>query len=362
MFRKVIALTILTGFFTAMSAAASVGAAPGSIDLGEIEQGETVERGVYVTTNFDENFVINPEYRSGSRSSMFSSSNNRSGETSEQDIESWIDIQEDITIDPNETISAQLEDGRSVRAEGVFDFTLSVPNDADPGYHYGSFRLNPDIEGDGSGSGTVNFGETRVNFVFRVPGQAERSIEVTDINGIRIGENNVQIVAQLQNTGTVTTSLRSSELTVFDENEVELDEIRLSSATLAPGEVAEIDTTWTSEDVEGGNYEVEGIGDYRTGETHISGDFAITSVVRDPVEVDEPEADSEEDTDIPYTLLLMVLLFLGVILYLLEIDLVWTIIFVGVTGISLFILFSSAPTYLILILLGLIGVTLYYGI
>ena len=339
--------------------AASIGTTPGSIDLGELEPGQSYEQEVYITTNFDEEFLIRPSLTSGTRSSHFEGENG--SEVSEKNISDWVNFDEEVEIDPNTTITHELEDGSSVNAEGVFSFEVNVPNDAEPGYQYGLFRLNPEISSGGQ-EGTINWAETRPNFRFRIPGQADRSVEVTDVRAIRIGDEEVQIVKQLQNTGTVTTRLRRGELSILNENSEEIDELDVGSALLAPGEVAEIDTTWSSENVQGGNYQAEGIGDYRTGETHISGDFAITDVIRDPVDIDEPEAETEDDADIPYTLLLMVLLFLGVILYLLEVDLVWTIIFVGVTGISLFILFSSAPSYLILILAAIIGVTLYYGI
>ena len=360
MFRKVIALTILTGFFATLGVAASVGAAPGSLDMGEVEPGDTIEETIYITTNYDNTFLIEPSVRTGPRSSNFES--NRASEISEKNIADWFEVQDSAEIDPNSTQTFELADGSTVNAEGFFEFTLDVPTDAEPGYHHAYFRLNPELHSDQGGASTVNWGETRPNLRFRVSGHAERNIEITDVRGIRVGDEEVQIVKQLQNTGTVTTGLTGGNLSILNQDDEEIDELDIGSALLAPGEVAEIDTTWSSENVQGGNYRVEGIGDYRTGETHISGDFAITDVVRDPVDIDEPEAETEGDADIPYTLLLMVLLFLGVILYLLEVDLVWTIIFVGVTGISLFILFSSAPSYLILILAAVIGVTLYYGI
>lgn len=362
MLKKAIALTILTGFFAALGAAASVGVAPGSVDLGEVNSGETVEQDFYITTNYNQNFFVQPSFRSGSRSTMFDEDNERRYETSEADISEWVSVQDEVEVEPNNTQRYTLDDGRSVNANGFFRAQISVPYDAEPGYYYGSFNLDPETDSEVGGAGTETWGVARPNFRFRVSGQVERGIEINNVEGVRTGNDRVQIIKQLQNTGTVTTRLSGGNITVLNEEGESLDEFRIGSATLAPGEVAEIDTTWSSENVEGGNYQVDGIGDYRTGETHISGDFAITGVIRDPVDIDEPDAESEDDADIPYTLLLMVLLFLGVILYLLEIDLVWIIIFVGVTGISLFIIFSSAPTYLILILASLIGVILYYGI
>ena len=357
---KKILLVIGVLLFSGLVSADSIGTSPGFMDLGELEPGESSEQTFYITADFSQEFSVRPEFRTSFTSRMFDETNERRSETSEKDIEEWIDFDEEAEVDPNESYSVEIGDS-SVNANGEFSFAVNVPTDAEPGYHYGAFELNPELD-IGGGPGSANWGQTRPYFRFRVSGQAERNLQITDVNGVRIGDERVQIVKQIQNTGTVTTSLRSSEVSILNENGEEVDQVRFGSTKLASGEVAEIDTIWSSEEVSGGTYSLDGVSDYYTGEAHVSGDFAVTDVVRDPVEVDEPEAETEDDSSIPYTLLIMVLLFLGVILYLLEIDLVWTIIFVGVTGIGLFILFSSAPVYLILILVGLIGVTLYYGI
>ena len=337
----------------------SVGTNPGSYVIEELEPGETYEGTYHISTSFSESFTLHPTFNADSDPLL--SNEDISQEVSEEDFGEWLQV-DSTEIDPNSSSTTELEEGSTIRYDGEVDFVISVPNDAEPGYKRGYFRMNPDLEGDGDGAGARTVGEVMPTLFFRVSGHAERDITVNDVRGVRTGEESVQIIKQLQNTGTVTTSLTGGEISILDQNQEEVGSLELGSGTLLPGEIAEIDTTWSSENIEGGDYQVEGVGDYHTGETQISGGFEVTDVIRDPVDIDEPDADSEEDTDIPYTLLLMVLLFLGVILYLLEIDLIWSIIFVGVTGISLFILFSSAPTYLILILAAIIGVTLYYGI
>jgi len=361
-------LTLVIVALTQGAYSSSIGTVPSSFDLGELEPGESIEQDVFIRTEFSQEFSISPSLSEGPRSRHFSTDSRFYGEVTEAEFESWIDI-EGATINPNESEEVDLngeglgdqEDVSEEEAEGDFSFSIDVPNNAEPGYYFGSLRLNPEITGGDDGAGTTNWGETSPTIRFRVPGQVDRNIEVTDVNGIRVGENRVQIVVQLTNTGTVTTRITEGEMSIIEEDR-SIDNMSFPAITLAPGETAEVDRTWSNSEVSGGTYQVEGVGDYRTGETYISGDFTITDVIRDPVDIDEPEAETEDDTDIPYTLLLMVLLFLGVILYLLEVDLVWTIIFVGVTGIGLFILFSSAPSYLILILAAIIGVTLYYGI
>jgi len=362
MHRRLICLSVLLVLLSGFVASSSVGAAPSIFELGEVEPGETIEKNIYVQTNFQNEFVVNPSVNTGPHDGHFSNENSLAHEISEADIDDWIETEENVPVDPNDTQSYELSDGTSVNANAYFNFRLEVPGNAEPGYYFGRIRLNPEIESEENGAGTTNWGETIPTFRFQVPGQAERSIEVTDVNGIRIGEEQVQLIMQLQNTGTVTTRMTGGNLSILDIDGFEIDELSMPPATLAPGEVAEVDRNWDYEDLEGGNYEVDGLGDYRTGETYISGDFSVSSVIRDRQTIDQPEAEQDEEGfDIPFTLVIMILLILGTVLYFFEIDFLWTIVIVGFVGISAFIFFSTASNYLILILLGLILVTVYYG-
>lgn len=362
MLKKTFLAVLIILMFSGLAFSASVGTAPGFLDMGEIEPGETIEETIYITTNFDDTFVIRPELRAGPITAMFRETNEMRHETSEKDISEWIEVQEQAEIDPNETTTHRLEDGSAVRANGKFDFEIRAPPNAEPGYHYGSFNLNPEIQAEGDGAGSVNWGETRPNFRFRVSGYAERDIQVTNIEGIRIGENRVQLIKQIRNSGTVTTRLRSGTADIVNENNEKVGEIRTSRATLEPGEIAEIDNTWNSEEVEGGSYSVEGTASYRTGETYISGDFVVTDIIRERQTVEEPSGGEVEETGgVPFTLILIFMVVLGVLLYLFELNFLWLVLFAGFSGIILFVLFSAASNYLILILLATTTLMLYYG-
>lgn len=355
---RLVYLSIVAVCF-ATSVLGSVGTTPGTYEAGELDPGETYEGTYYISTRFTEAFTLEPTFNDDS--APLTGNEDIGQEVSEQDFGEWVSVSP-AEIDPNSSLVTELGDGSSTtRYDGQVDFVVDVPEDAEPGYRRGYFRLNPDLGGDGEGAGARTIGEVMPTLFFRVSGHAERGIEVNNVRGVRVGEDTVQLIMQLQNTGTVTTTFEGGEITILDSSGNDVDELGLNSAKLSPGEVAEIDTTWSSDSVEGGDYQVEGLGDYRTGETQISGDFTVTDVVRDPVEIDEPDSESE-DAGVPYTLLIMALVFLGLILYFLDIGLVWIVIFVGATGVGLFILLSSAPTYLILILGAVIGVILYYEI
>ena len=361
MSRKYGALLAVLLLFSGIVSASSVGAAPSNFHFEEVEPGETIEKQIYVITNAADELVVNPSVSTGPSDRHFSDNPELANEISEDDISDWIEVDEEAVVDPNESETNELSDGTSVNSNGQFAFQLNAPNDAEPGYYFGRIRLNPQMDRGDEGAGTVNWGESTPIFSFYVSGSAERDIEIIDVEGIRTGEDRVQIVKQLQNRGTVTASLVGGNLTVIDDSGSEVGDIRFGSARLNPGEVAELESTWSSEEVGGGEYEVEGIGDYRSGQAHISGEFTLTDVIREPVDIDEPESEQDSETDMPFTLIFIAIIFIGLLLYFLEIDILWISAILGFFGASAFILFSTASSYLIILLFITTGVILYYA-
>ncbi len=360
--RKLILSILLIVLMTGFSSAASIGVTPGYIDYGEVEPGDSIDIEFYITTSqIDGEFTVDPEYRSSLRNALGENAVIDMRNVSEQNIESWIEFdQESFSIDPSTSETYQLPDGTSVNAEGVISFTVDVPPNTEPGYRLGALEINPDIGGEGSGSGARLVAQTVPSFAFRVPGSVDRNIELTGTQAVRIGESRVQIINQLRNTGTVTTTLTGGEVSILDSEGQRVGQISVNSAKLAPGEYAEIDDVWVKEDLEGGEYSLEGQGDYRTGEMYISADFVITDTISERQSIDEPSAETtESEEDTPITLIVILSLLAGTLLYLLDVKFTWTVIITGVTGVGLYIVLSSVPTYLLLIPAITIAVMLY---
>ncbi len=358
--RKHSVILLALAFFLPFSTAVSVGASPGFIDVGEIEPGTTQEIDFYITTNMDEEFQVSPEYRKTTKFLGYSGIEMEN--ISEQDVSSWIDFtEESYTIDPSSSETYELPEGTSVNAEGVVTMEINIPPNPEPGYRMGELELNPSISGDGSGAGARVVGQTVPGFAFSTPGVVERDMEVGNIRGIRIGENEVQIIGRIGNTGTVTTAFEGAEVDVLNEGNQKIGSVRFDSATLEPGEYADIEAIWDSESVEGGEYAIEGTGSYSTGETYISGDFVITSAVQERESVDEPSGGTAEEpgSETPVTMIIVLAMLLGVLLYVLEIDLMWIAMIIGGTAVSMFILFGTASNYLVLIPLMSIALMLY---
>lgn len=354
--RFLITLVILIPF----SSAVSIGASPGFIDLGEVEPGTTQEIDFYITTNNDEEFQVTPSYDFSTSYTEDSGSISMEN-VSEQRIDGWISwTEETYSINPNTSETYTLPDGSSVNAEGTITLEVDIPPNAEPGYRIGDIELSPSISSSGGGAGARVIGQTVPTFAFKVPGSVNRDIEMDNLQAVRIGQNSVQLIAQLRNTGTATTSLRKATANIYDEDGENLGGVIFDPATLAPGEYAEVDGTWKSENVEGGDYRVEGKGDFTTGQMLISDEFILTNNIQERQSVEEPSGgETEEQNDAPILMVVILSLLLGTLLYLMEVQLTWIIMLAGGAAVVLYILLSSVSNILLLIPLISIAIIQY---
>lgn len=360
---KLFYLLLAITFFSGLTSAASIGVTPGYLNNGEVEPGNTVEFQYYITaSDIEQEFEVDPRYQRSLKYALGDNGILDMRETSEQDISQWIEFEQDtFTVDPTTSETYELEDGTSVNANGVVNFEVDVPPNAEPGYKIGTLELNPSMVGEGgSGAGAKLIAQTVPGFAFRVSGSVERRIELAGIDAVRVGENQVQIIEQLRNTGTVTTTLVKGKADILNSQNQKVGTINLDAATLKPGEYAETSQLWTTEDLEGGRYSIEGQGDYRTGEMYVSGDFVITESIEERRSIDEPSGgEVQESESAPITLIVIVSLLVATLLYLMDIGFTWIIMLAGGTGIILFILLGSASNTLVLIPLISIGIMMY---
>lgn len=333
MMKKLILVTLLFFILAPLASAASIGVTPGYIGYGEINTGETIEIDFYVTTSqIDEVFEIDPEFRNSLRYAIGDNGIVDMRNVSEQDISNWIEFEkETFRIDPSTTQTYELPDGTNVNAEGVISLNVEVPPNTEPGYRIGSLNLNPSIGGDGAGTGAKLVAKTVPGFSFRVPGSVNRNIDAVGTEAVRIGESRVQIINQFRNTGSVTTTLTGGEVAVLDSAGNKVGSIGLNSVKLAPGEYAEVDDTWVNEDLSGGEYQLEGRGGYRTGEVYVSGEFVVTDTITERRSIESPDLDREStnNSNPPYTLIVIISLLLATVLYMVNIRLKWIVIFTG---------------------------------
>lgn len=356
-------LLIALFFFSGIVSAASVGAVPGNIEISDVNPGSSVEGTFYITTNYDTAFTVDPSASSTTSPTFVLESENPSI-VSEQGSGSWFSFEE-TRVSPNNETSITLSDGTAVNSNARVDYTLDIPNDAEPGLHYGSIELNSDISGDQSEPGTNNFGETNIRYSIMVEGDPLRNIVVQDVRAFRLGEDEAAVEVLLRNEGTVTTSTEDFQVDVLDATGATEATLTAGDAVLEPGEERYVEASWGSEDgIEEGAYQIDGEVDYLTGQATASGSFSLPGF--DVVEVrpdDSPAVDGEQDRGgLPLWLVAMILVLLGVLMWSFGIDPFWILLIVGIFGISAFILMSGISNYLLILLLMVVGIVVYGGL
>lgn len=341
------------------ASAISIGTAPGSINMGELEPGQSHEASLYITTRgINQDFVLEPEYRRASRS-LFEREvdgeepNFKPGEASQQDISKWVRFSQDsYNINPDERNVARMEGGGSIVYKQKITFTVNLPDDVEPGYHAGSIDLNPNLQTDGNqgGSSVMNMAVTRPTFFFEVPGFADREINVTDVRAVRSGSDEARIDFLVSNEGTVTSWLRRSDTTVFNKLGEASNKVTTGGQYISPGNTEIISTTWRDPDMKGGQYRVKGELDFITGKSYVDETINISDTI-------QVEREEREEGYRPTWVIIMLLLLVGVLMYSFEIDPVYIFALLGFGAISVFILSVSLSNWIIpLLLLLVVGV------
>jgi hypothetical protein len=348
-------------------AQSTVGAAPGFRDLGTIERGESRQVTFYITSDASDTFELSAGFDPPLYSRVFDGTNIED-RYSREPIESWIDFnQESYVINPNDTNTVRLQNGAPVTSQGRVTFEIDVPTDAEPGYRAGAVSLSPAASESGNVVGASNIGIARPSFSFRVPGSVERDIDLQGLRALRTGSNSAQIVAEFQNTGTVTTRLDSVSASVVNEAGQRVGNVSFGVEIIDPGDLTRLETNWRGEDVDGGEYSLEGSANYITGNAYIGGgeaDFVLTDQIRQRVEIEDPESDGgdeEEQGDSSTVLVLIFLAFLGALLYSFDFDPFYIVVGVCTAGLVLLVLSTGIPSLLIAPLLIISGALVYYA-
>ena len=358
-------MAIILAVFISPVAAQYVSTTPSGINMGEVERGSSNELNFYIDTNAQSVFELNPRVETAPFSTVSSSVSEDN--ISEKDISDWVEFTQDsFTVNPQTRREYTLPNGENTSAVGSISMRLNVPQSrslSEPGYYMFKLRPNPEFgDGGGTGFGSTTMSVALPNVLFRVPGEVERNIRVTNAEALRIGSNSIQIVLQFQNTGTVTTSYESFALPI-KEGDRQVGVVNIPGYDIAPGESIEADVIWNT-DQEGGVYTLEGPLDYMSGQSYVEEDISFTDTPQAPRQVDEPEGGTQgggDDGSFPLWLFMLFLLALSTVMYSFEFDLFSIMIVVGGIGLAGLILFTQASNLLLLLLLTSFTVMYYYG-
>ncbi|MCC5994163.1 MAG: hypothetical protein LM587_01020 [Candidatus Aenigmarchaeota archaeon] len=220
----------------------TVGVSPPIIDLGDVNRGETKNVKFYIVSPSNEEMLVhliqypdNLDFVRAYNSSIIAN-------YSEEDVSSWIKyFSNPVPLKP-QTQPLQTPIGKITNWREI-SFLLSIPNNAEPGYH--SFGIQPEPEFTGQAGGQVGVGiiaVTKVNVIFRVPGEAIRSGEIIDA----LGEGN-KVRIFFKNTGTVTMKVIASGEIYYNNKTYSFSSAR---ETVRPNELKEI-VAFVSEPLEG---------------------------------------------------------------------------------------------------------------
>mgnify|MGYP000137060334 CR=1 FL=1 len=198
-------LALLFSVKVSISQKYTVGVSPPFIDLGEVERGETKSVKFYIVSPSNDEMLVKLIEHQDNIDFVNSYNSTLIANYSEEDISSWIRYFSNPVVLRPQNQPLQTAIGKVTNWMEV-NFLLSIPKNAEPGYH--SFSIQPDLEFTGQAGGQVGVGivaVTKVNIIFKIPGEAIRRGEIVDVLG---DGNKVRIF--FKNTGTVTMKVVAS--------------------------------------------------------------------------------------------------------------------------------------------------------
>lgn len=263
-----LALTLL--FTMSQARAISLGAAPGVMEIGELEPGREYAVDFYLVTNSPNDLLTRFSFIE-SRRSMFD--HNVTGrytfipaEASEEDMSSWLSfLRNSVIVSERDKFTVRFPDGSVVNANEKVTTIIDVPEDAEPGYHTYEIVMKPDMPSGGLGTGVSAIGITRPFFIFKVPGVARREGEIEGIAGSRSGDK-ATVDVLFRNSGTVTMSAKVSSLKVYNETGYYVDTYEGGYVMVPPKSTGILKVIWRDRDgTEQKNIKVEATVNYLTG-------------------------------------------------------------------------------------------------
>lgn len=365
--RKKLLICLLILLFVGNTSALFIGTSPGIGEHGTLERGETYQFQVAILTDASTNFTIRPEISEPSRDFYAVDGQEDTYEFNErmasrEDISDWVSFTEDsYTIDPSREIEG-------TNAQGMITYFIDVPRTAEPGYHAAEIRLNNDLNSRRGGT-VQTMGISEYKFIFQVPGNVEKDLEVSNFEGLRSGDDQALLQMDVTNTGSVTVMLEMLNSSIYSQNGERMKLlVNHPYEKIAPGETKTIESRWyNGNDIRAGNYRMRGSMEYITGTAFLDNSFQIENFI----EI-EPSNNSQggsgniipsgESGESPPTMLILIFLVLsGALMYAFEIDPLLIIMVLGMISISSFIWFAGLPLYLVgLVIITSAGV-FYYG-
>jgi len=306
-------------FLSSLVHAIGIGISPGVIYLGYVPRGKTVEVHFYLISNA--NYAI-PVYLSYIPVHVDILNRKKIGpykfdpkELSEESISSWIKFPlNPYILDPKNVKVIKLPDGTELKYNSKATFLISVPKDAEPGYHVGAINIVPKLNTKiGGGTGVATVGVARLIFFFRVPGVVQRTGKIIDIEVDRLSKDEIRVDVLFKNTGTVTMTASLANVVIYDSYGHKIKAFSGSIKKVAPGQTVIMSAYWRDPaGIKPGEAKITGTVKYLGGKTTSSKKVYI------PAEVTAPRAikiSAKPKRTVPWWLIIMILSLIGLYIY-----------------------------------------------
>lgn len=243
-----------------VNAQITVGVSPPIIDLGEIEKGETKIARFNVITSSEDTLIVRLEATRGKADFFTGNYVNYIHNYSEEDIKPWIEF----LSNPVELRPASIQ-GTTIKNIREATFLVSVPEDAEPGYHNGYVMLDPRITEDVNKQVTIKT-VVPLTILFKVPGDPVREGKIYDITLRGYSRDTAYFDIFFHNTGSVTMLVKTGKIEIFDIFNNSVGSVLIPSGYVEPGQIKTFNALWDINDTFiPGTYRLEAEMDYSSG-------------------------------------------------------------------------------------------------
>lgn len=244
----------------------SVGISPNYIDLGQLEKGSSHSAGFRVFSQSPESVIVKMESYSSGIDTIKVKYPGMLEKFSEEDESNWISfVKNPLEMEPASS------DSRSWKEVNFF---ISIPKNAEPGYHAIIIRPSLYVPDEKMGKvGSRVIGVTAFIVLFYVKGDAVREGMILDVVKSGYSGDKIEFSTHFQNTGTVTLYAKSYSKSGLSQSSS-------ASEKIAPEEIKVMKSYLSSDELScSSDCQLETTVEYTTGSANMTTQFSSTGFV-----------------------------------------------------------------------------------
>ncbi len=272
----------------------TVGVSPPVLDLGEINRGETKIGKFNIITSTQDTLIVRLEAARG-KADFFTPNNywQYLSNYSEEDTKTWISfLSNPVELEPTSIPGSNIKSAREV------SFFLSVPENAEAGYHTAYIMLDPKSAKQSTKPISIRT-VFPLTILFKVPGQAIREGKIYETTVSGVSADTTYFNTIFQNTGTVTMLITSGKIRIYDSSG-EVAVASLPSTYVKPGEVKNI-RSLVNTALEPGEYKLQTIVYFSSGYAEKNSTIFVT---------EKPSAIVKEKAGFPWWIIIIIMVML----------------------------------------------------